>query len=252
VPVEVWCLPIGVVIASIAMSIGIGGGILWMPVLILIFGVSPQQAVATSLFIQAIGLGSGTVGYSRGGLIRWRLVLIFTAVSIPTVVLGSLMAVKLPTESIELTLGIMSLALALLFVVRRDDIIISAERAFNRSAVNKILPVAAVFGVICGFLSIGIGEWIIPSLRKRLKLSMSQSVATVVPLMFFLVIVGTFTHGILTKNILWNYALYSAVGVMIGGQIGSRVAPRINDRALKEAFIYFMTLVGIHMLFQAI
>ena len=49
----------GLFISTAAMTIGIGGGILWTPLLILAYGLTPQEAIATSLLIQVIGMGSG-------------------------------------------------------------------------------------------------------------------------------------------------------------------------------------------------
>ncbi|MCP3688170.1 MAG: sulfite exporter TauE/SafE family protein, partial [Gammaproteobacteria bacterium] len=51
----------GSMIATAAMAIGIGGGILWTPLLILVYQLTPADAISTSLFIQVAGLGSGTL-----------------------------------------------------------------------------------------------------------------------------------------------------------------------------------------------
>ena len=67
----------GLFISTAAMTIGIGGGILWTPLLILAYGLSPQAAVATSLLIQVIGMGSGTFAFLRTNLVDKKLALIF-------------------------------------------------------------------------------------------------------------------------------------------------------------------------------
>ena len=63
----------GIVIAGLAVAVGIGGGILWTPLLILGYGLSPQQAVATSLIIQVVGMGSGSFAYLRTQLVEKKL-----------------------------------------------------------------------------------------------------------------------------------------------------------------------------------
>ena len=45
-------LPAGFVIATLATLVGFGGGVLWMPYLILVAQLDPTQAVVTSLVIQ--------------------------------------------------------------------------------------------------------------------------------------------------------------------------------------------------------
>ncbi len=53
-------LPAGAAISTIATLAGFGGGILWMPYLIYLIRLDPEQAVVTSLIIQVCGMGSGT------------------------------------------------------------------------------------------------------------------------------------------------------------------------------------------------
>ena len=66
-------LPVGILIASVASTVGIGGGILWMPFLMIIFKLKPDQAVVTSLLIQSAGMGSGTVAFWQQQQIDLRL-----------------------------------------------------------------------------------------------------------------------------------------------------------------------------------
>jgi len=40
-------------------------------------------------------------------------------------------------------------------------------------------------------------------------------------------------------------------GVMIGGQIGPRIIRRINERILKEMFVFVLTLFGIHLIYNS-
>lgn len=251
---ELWLLPAGVGIASIAMAIGIGGGILWTPLLILAYGTSPQEAIATSLMIQVVGMGSGTVAYHKAKLIEFKLVLLLFVVALPGVILGSLAAVTLPEGPVQLALGVMSLTLALVFVSGRDEARGGGAYQFEFKKVRGILPVPAFFGTVMGFLSVGVGEWIIPALRSKLKLEMNRSVATVIPVMFLLALAGSMSHGVFSENahFQWGYFIWGAVGTILGGQIGPYFALKVDDRLLKEAFVYVMTLIGIHLIFHAI
>ena len=43
---------------------------------------------------------------------------------------------------------------------------------------------------------------------------------------------------------------WAILGVLIGGQIGPRLADKVPDQTLKEIFIYGLSLVGIHILFN--
>ena len=56
----------------------------------------------------------------------------------------------------------------------------------------------------------------------------------------------------LSGNFHSEIIILSSIGTLIGGQIGARISQRINDALLKQSFIYLMTLIGIHLIFQAI
>jgi len=242
----------GLFIATTSMAVGIGGGILWTPLLIFAYGLTPQEAITTSLLIQVVGMGSGSVAYYRAGLVKTRLSLLFFLVALPGVIIGSFITVNLPQETIQMALGIMSMTLAILFVTSQDDIIGTTSQNYMKEKVAQILPIPAFFGFILGSLSLGIGEWLIPALRNRLKLDMTTSIATVIPMMFLLALVASLIHYFVADTIHMKYFAWGAAGTLIGGQIGAHISRRINERILKQSFIYLMTLTGIHLIFQAI
>ena len=244
----------GLFISTAAMTIGIGGGILWTPLLILAYGLSPQAAVATSLLIQVIGMGSGTFAFLRTNLVDKKLALIFFLAALPGVIIGSFITVNLPQQPVQMALGIMAMMLALLFVASQDQT--DEERnnyKFDQAKVNRLLPIPGFFGFIMGFLSLGIGEWLIPAMRSHLKLNMKRCVATIIPMMFLLAIVAAGLHwSLMEESVQTDYLLWGGLGTLIGGQIGPRVARYIDDKILKETFIFLMTLIGIHLIFQSI
>ena len=59
---ELWTLlPVGVLIATIATLLGIGGGIVWVPYLILVMDFDAKEAIILSFAIQVIGMASGSM-----------------------------------------------------------------------------------------------------------------------------------------------------------------------------------------------
>ena len=244
----------GLFISTAAMTIGIGGGILWTPLLILAYGLSPQAAIATSLLIQVIGMGSGTFAFLRTELVDKKLALIFFAAALPGVIIGSFITVNLPQQPVQMALGIMAMTLSLLFVASQDQT--DEERnnyEFDQTKVNRLLPIPGFFGFIMGFLSLGIGEWLIPAMRSQLQLNMKRCVATIIPMMFLLAIVAATLHwSLMEDSVQMNYFLWGSLGTLIGGQLGPVVARYIDDKMLKETFIFLMTLIGIHLIFQSI
>ncbi|MCK4707005.1 MAG: sulfite exporter TauE/SafE family protein [Gammaproteobacteria bacterium] len=242
----------GIAISSVSMAVGIGGGILWTPLLILAYGLSPQEAITTSLLIQVIGMGSGSIAYFRAGLVKVRLSLLFFIVALPGVVIGSFISVNLSAQTVQMALGIMAMMLAALFVNSQEEVVHNVSDNYPGKKVAQILPIPAFFGFILGSLSSGIGEWLIPALRTRLNMGMRTAIATVIPMMFLLALVASLIHSTTADTIHWTYFIWGATGTIIGAQIGARLSRHINERLLKQSFIYLMMLIGIHLIFQSI
>lgn len=241
----------GLAISTISMAVGIGGGILWAPLLILIYGLAPVEAVTYSLVIQVFGLSSGSLSYYRNGKTDLKLSALLAAIAMPGVIIGSFGTHYIDANNLRLILGIMAMMLALMFVARNTEADQTKERNYQLSQVKPLLPIPGVFGFIMGLLSLGIGEWLIPALRDRLKLSMSSAVAIVVPMMLMLAVVSSLIHLSSAETLNLNYLIWGALGTVIGAPIGARLSRVINDRVLKEAFIFIMTLLSVHFVFRS-
>jgi uncharacterized membrane protein YfcA len=45
--------------------------------------------------------------------------------------------------------------------------------------------------------------------------------------------------------------LWAIPGVLIGGQIGPLVITKIDERQLKEVFVFLLTLIGVHLVYRS-
>jgi len=60
---DLWLLPIGIAVGAAASSVGIGGGILLVPILISLWGLPPRQAAGTSSAVTIILAAGGLIGH---------------------------------------------------------------------------------------------------------------------------------------------------------------------------------------------
>ena len=244
-------LPTGVLIATVASTVGIGGGILWMPFLLIIAKLRPDAAVVTSLLIQSAGMGSGTIAFWRQDRIDPALMLVMLAVTVPGIALGSYFAHILTPTHLELILGTLTLVTAFIFVSAAQSYTDSGRNRADLRATRHSSWVVSVMAVASGMLSISIGEWLVPLMRNKLSLRMSVAVGTSIATVFGTCILGAMLHLFMGARANWNTIVWAVPGVIIGGQIGPRIAERINDRILKEIFIFLLTLIGIHLIYNS-
>jgi hypothetical protein len=248
----VWsALPAGICIATVVMMVGFGGGILWMPFLLIGLEMDPGTAILTSLLIQTGGTASGSFSYVMQKKTDNRLALLLLAIAIPGVTVGATIAHRLVLAHIELMIGVLSLTTALLFVSSNQKYHEEGKDRVDLQSAWKHSWIAAVAAVASGMLTINIGEWLVLILRKKMQLKMSNSIATCVLVTFGISLLGALTHLGLSSRPNLPILLYAIPGVLIGGQLGSRLATRIDERLLKEIFIFILTLIGIHLVYSS-
>ncbi len=222
-----------------------------MPFFLIILKLQPEAAVLTSLLIQTAGMGSSSYAYFKQNSPDPRLALVMLLFAMPGITLGAYIANKIKPTYIEPILGILVLTTAFLFVSSNQKY---ADSGLSRVETGKIYKhswIAISVSVTSGLLSTAMGEWLIPIMRTRLSLKMSSAIATCVFITFGTSLFGAAVHLLMGSEADFSIVLWAVPGVIAGGQIGPRIAKRINERLLKEIFVFLLTLVGIHLIYNS-
>jgi uncharacterized protein len=89
---------LGLAAGAISGLFGVGGGILFVPTLVLVLDLSQLSAQATSLAAIVPVVAVGAWSQHRYGNVRWRPALVIGILSIPGVIGGTLLATALPDD----------------------------------------------------------------------------------------------------------------------------------------------------------
>lgn len=109
----------GSVVGVLTGLVGAGGGFLIIPALVLLAKMPMKQAVGTSLFIIAAKSLIGFTGDLGGEMvIDWTLLGIFTAASVVGIVLGILLAKKIPGAKLKTGFGWFVLVMGIYIIVK--------------------------------------------------------------------------------------------------------------------------------------
>jgi hypothetical protein len=244
-------LPVGIGIAAVAMFFGLGGGVLWMPVLLTFTSLQPEEAVICTIVIQMFGQMSASVSNSRAGLVNWPLVRMMALVGLPCVGAGVLLSAVLHPVWIKLFLGLVIFFIAYAFL-RGDDFFVQGSDQPDLQAARQGRPLAAMGSVLTGFLGVGVGDWLVPFFNMRCGLSMSRSVATCIVLMLVLSTAALLAHLLLGRSIPWPVALPGIIGVLIGAQLGARLLHQVPETRFKEFFVLMLVFIAAHVTFNAL
>ena len=103
---------LGVGAGVMAGLFGVGGGILFVPILVLFFELGQVEAEATSLLAILPTVVAGTWRQHRYGHVHWRSALLIGLVAVIGVQAGVLVAVALPEDVLRRLFGVLMLAAA--------------------------------------------------------------------------------------------------------------------------------------------
>jgi uncharacterized membrane protein YfcA len=99
---------IGLAAGMLSGLVGIGGGVVIVPALVFLLGLSQYQAQGTSLFMLSLPvLLLAVMNYWRSGNVNWRFGLVIASTFVVGAFLGSKLALRLPEAWVKLIFGLL-------------------------------------------------------------------------------------------------------------------------------------------------
>jgi uncharacterized membrane protein YfcA len=245
-------------IGIIAALVGLGGGFLYVPTLILLFGLDTTTAIGTSLTIIVFTMLSSSISYARQRRIFYRTALFLIIPSVVFSFIGASLTAVLPVFIITLVF------VAVLFLVGikmirpglphifplnfgpcTDEVCVDrfSNRVTNRLYYAHVLVWGSVAGVMSGLTGVGGGVINVPAL-VMMGMPVHFAVATSTFVILFTAFSASVVHIRLGHVSPVLTGVYS-VGAVIGAQIGARIAPAVQSDRLKR-------LVGVVLLATSI
>lgn len=256
---EHWYLfPAGVAIAVCAMSSGISGSNFWTPVYLLAMGLEPRVAFWTSLLTMLFGFGSGVWRNLRDGTVNGYLIGRYLLVAAPATALAAVVSARI--DAFWLLAGFA------VFVTTYGALLI--REFLRRGSLEEIAPhdrvywsVGVVAGVLQGAIASGAGVLLMPAiLNHRRVRHHAEAVGSTVVLVFVLSLISVsfrvdaalFATLVARSDEILGMIAFAAPGVVVGGQLGPRLARRLSRRHLRLWVGVLLTIVGVLVGYRAL
>lgn len=97
--------------------LGVGGGFLIVPALVLFGGMSMRKAVGTSLFVIFLNCVAGLIGHLGQGGVNWVLTSLVIVLAVGGAVVGTVASHKLAPDRLQSVFAVLVLAVGLFLVV---------------------------------------------------------------------------------------------------------------------------------------
>lgn len=246
----------------IGLSLGLvggGGSILTVPVLVYFFNIEPMLATTYSLFVVGITSLAGSISHFKMGNINTKIALLFGVPSLIAVfVMRRFVMPSIPNAILDL--GTFQLSKPVLLMTVFSILMIAAAISMIKSrtkvknlpaedcSCSKLSVQGAAVGIVTGFVGVGGGFLIIPSLVLFAGLPMKKAVGTSLAIMAISSLLGV-TADIATRtdidySFLSIFSLLAIMGILIGTFLNKFV----DEKKLKPAFGWFVLIVGIVVL----
>jgi len=268
--------------------LGLGGGVLIVPLLALGFGVPLRAAVAVSLVSVIVTSNAGAAVYLSRHVANLRLGMVLELFTATGALVGGLMAFMLPVEVLEGLFAILMLWVAVSMARRREPserkerVEVAANGPLEPATEPEVdaqvdqpptapvtftdrlggagyrihhLPLGMVGSVGAGLVSalLGVGGGIIKVPLMHLLLGVPLRISTATSnMMIGVTATSSAVIYLLRGEIDPFVAGPTAIGVFLGASLGSRVSHRIDVRILRWLFVLVLLYTAYEMTRKAL
>jgi uncharacterized membrane protein YfcA len=246
--------------------LGIGGGVLIVPTLTLLFGLNIRYAVGASI-VSVIATSSGAAAtYVRDHITNIRVAMLLEVATTIGALGGAFLAPFVPTASLFLIFSLILFYSAWIMFRKRPGGHVSGGGDWwaERLKLNSVYPdngrtigytvervpfgfmLMAGAGVISGLLGIGSGALKVPAMDSAMRLPIKVSSATS---NFMIGVTAAASAGAyyMRGDILPLVAAPVALGVLIGSLLGTRIMMRLQAQKLRKMFLVVLIVIAVEM-----
>ena len=249
--------------------VGLGGGVLIVPLLTLAFGLPIYFAIGASI-ISVIATSSGAAAaYVRDHLTNLRIGMFLEIATTTGAITGAFLAGLLAPNLLFVLFGVILLVSALPLMlkigeelphgVKNDrlanwlrlsdsypDQCLGREVSYQVTRTPLGMAMMHVAGIISGLLGIGSGTFKVLAMDTAMRLPMKVSTTTS---NFMIGVTAAASAGIYFSrgDVPPLVAAPVALGVLLGAFLGTRLLTRLSNKALRLIFIPVMVIIALEM-----
>jgi uncharacterized membrane protein YfcA len=266
------CTAIGI----IAIIAGTGGGVLFTTLFMGFTSIHPDIVRATGLLAAVCGTRIGSRRYLRKGIANIRLVLFLGSLYTCFALIGALFGLTITRKFgdtgiaiIKLTLGLIVMAVGAMYLLAKgtaypevewvdgftrklglsmtyweESLKMPIHYQVTRSLIGAL--VVCVIGFISGSLGLGAG-WAMTPLFNFVMLAPLKVAAASSAVIISLGDTAAVFPYLMSNSIFPVYAVPTITGLVLGAEIGSRIAIRVKPKTIRYVLIAIMVGTGVKL-----
>jgi len=251
---------LGVGIGVLGTLIGAGGGWMIVPLLLLGFHFTPQQAVGTSLAVVFLNALSGSIAYMLQRRVLYSMGLAFAVATIPGALLGAWMVQYLNSRWFSVLFGGFLLCIAM-FLHRGEPLSFSSRplehvsatdlKSFRSPTLRLGIAISFVVGILSSLFGVGGGIIHVPFLIVVLGLPVHSATAT----SHFVLAITSLTGSLIflrQGQVRLAAAASMGLGVLIGAQGGAFLSTRMPGEPIRHLLAVALGIFAIRLVLRVV
>ncbi len=117
----------GLAVGVVTGLVGVGGGFLIVPALVLLGGLPMKEAVGTSLLVIAMNSAAGFSGYLGQVEIAWAFVALFTGVAVPGILAGTYLTAFVPQAALRRAFALLLIVMGAAILYANRGVIVASS-----------------------------------------------------------------------------------------------------------------------------
>ncbi|MGV3762057.1 sulfite exporter TauE/SafE family protein [Parapedobacter sp.] len=236
------------IVAFVYASVGFGGGSSYLAILAL-YALPFKELRLIALICNIIVVSGGVYVYLKNKQVNWKKIVPFVLLSIPMAYLGAI--VHISRHTFFIILGCSLVMAAVLLWIKTGPKTIEQLKEPKGHALLKNSALGGSIGFLSGMVGIGGGIFLSPVLHL-MKWDLPRKIAATASV-FILVNSISGIAGQLTGvpgNINYTRIGLLCLSVLIGGQLGSRMAVRFDPLIIRRITAVLVCGAGANVLFK--
>ena len=213
-----------------------GGGLLQLPALLLVPGLSPVQALATNKLGSIFGTSTSALTYYRRARPDLRTALPMAAVALVGSFGGASIAAALPVEVFKPVIVVALVTVATITLLRPALGGTTALRFSGGAHYRAAVAVGLAIGVYDGVLGPGTGTFLVIAMVSLLGYDFLQASAKA-KIVNFATNLGALLFFVPHGSVVWGLALLLGAANVGGSYLGSRMAIASGTRFIRTVFL---------------
>ncbi|AHF07492.1 TSUP family transporter [Desulfitobacterium metallireducens] len=236
-------------LAAAVDAIAGGGGLISLPALLLV-GIPPHLALGTNKFASTMGSFNSSITFARSGKVNFRLVKWLVPFTFLGACLGVWSVLRVSPDFLNKIVPILVLFVGIYSIIHKTLGIEDQFQGLKRSSILLGVTFSFALGFYDGFFGPGTGSFLIFAFITIYGFDFVSASANSKVLNFTSNLASLLLFA-WNGKILYQYGIPMALSMLVGSQVGTRLAITRGARLVKPIFITMSLFVAFKLIWQS-